>query len=480
MNENVDPSPIVLLQVLGNSDAGVTDLEADHHAVHHGLHERDPHRHLAVRGELDGVAQEIGEDLPQAQRVSVHGARNGFVQRAQELQALPVAPFREQRNGLLHEGSEIELRGLEVELARLDLRDVEDVVDDAQEQLARLTRHRGVVPLPRVELGEQEQLGHAEHAVHRRAQLVAHAGEELALRAAGTLCKLPRALELDGVRLLLLLVGLEAPAHLVDAPAQLAHGVLERSVDPVREVALPERLGGAQDRREVTLEGRAEQEAQEDAADGGDDGADRQHDRGVLRRFQDPEVGRLDHLGGPVGIEGGPIDRVVDEHLDVLDGLGRGLLRRVVDPGLEKDVEGGPEPSLLHLQLRHALDLGGRQLERLELREDAADVVELLDEATELLAHVVALLRPVEVSADHGEPQGHLGELPLLHFLQVHLGVNLLHHAAQARHREERTHDHDGQERPDAQPARRAERDVHLPFLGATLRKSRSNASPVR
>src|SRR5205823_5491548 len=111
---------------------------------------------------------------------------------------------------------------------------------------------------------------------------------ELALGAAGALRQLAGTLQLAGARaqlpglrirevlrgaelvehrLLALLVGLEAPAHLVDAAAELAHRVLERGVDAVGEVPLPELLGGAQDRREVALERRAEQEAQEDAAD---------------------------------------------------------------------------------------------------------------------------------------------------------------------------------------------------------------------
>ncbi len=36
-----------------------------------------------------------------------------------------------------------------------------------------------------VELGADQQLGHAEHAVHRRPDLMAHIGEELGLGAVG-------------------------------------------------------------------------------------------------------------------------------------------------------------------------------------------------------------------------------------------------------------------------------------------------------
>ncbi len=49
-----------------------------------------------------------------------------------------------------------------------------------------------------VEAAVEEQLGHAEHPVHRRPDLVAHGGEEVALGLAGSLCGLLRAQELLG------------------------------------------------------------------------------------------------------------------------------------------------------------------------------------------------------------------------------------------------------------------------------------------
>ncbi len=48
---------------------------------------------------------------------------------------------------------------------------------------------RGLAELALVwrQLGVEQQLGHAEHAVHRRADLVAHVGEELRFGAVGSL-----------------------------------------------------------------------------------------------------------------------------------------------------------------------------------------------------------------------------------------------------------------------------------------------------
>ena len=50
---------------------------------------------------------------------------------------------------------------------------------------AELGDELGVLALLRAQVGEQEQLGHADDAVHRRADLVAHVGEELALGLVG-------------------------------------------------------------------------------------------------------------------------------------------------------------------------------------------------------------------------------------------------------------------------------------------------------
>ena len=77
--------------------------------------------------------------------------------------------------------------GAEIELARLDLRQVEDVVDDRQQRLRRSERDAHPLALLVGERLLEQQLEHAGDAVHRRADLVAHAGEELRLE--------PRALD---------------------------------------------------------------------------------------------------------------------------------------------------------------------------------------------------------------------------------------------------------------------------------------------
>ena len=81
---------------------------------------------------------------------------------------------------------------VEVELARLDLGEIEDVVDDAsaarRPTILTISRYsRCSAASARV----QHQVGHADDGVHRRADLVAHVGQELALGPVGGLGRPP-------------------------------------------------------------------------------------------------------------------------------------------------------------------------------------------------------------------------------------------------------------------------------------------------
>ena len=78
---------------------------------------------------------------------------------------------------------QIKVNLLEGEHARLDLREVEDVVDDRHQALGtRAGADQEVAPLGVVG-GVERELRHPENAVHRGTDLVAHACQEFAFRA---------------------------------------------------------------------------------------------------------------------------------------------------------------------------------------------------------------------------------------------------------------------------------------------------------
>src|SRR5205823_49622 len=195
-------------------DAGVAHRDLDARAVGGGggTHFR-PDEHFAPRGELDGVADQIHQDLPYAQRIPAQRAVLGRRRRDDELDALRLGGAREQARAFLENLAEIEGQILERDLADVDLRKVQQVVDDLQQHARRGTDGLGEARLGRGEWRAGEELRHADHAVHGRAQLVAHAIEEVALRPHG-LRELAVALgELAGAQLDL---GFEALAGVKD------------------------------------------------------------------------------------------------------------------------------------------------------------------------------------------------------------------------------------------------------------------------
>jgi hypothetical protein len=91
----------------------------------------------------------------------------------------------EEVEGLFEAEGEFEGRALELHLAGLDFGEIEDVVDDGEEGFAGGADGVDEVALLAGERGLHEEAGHADDAVHGRADFVRHGGEELALGAGG-------------------------------------------------------------------------------------------------------------------------------------------------------------------------------------------------------------------------------------------------------------------------------------------------------
>ena len=141
----------------------------------------------AVDVELDGVREQVEDDLLQAQLVGpdvvearLDLQREGHVAAARRARGPWTSPCsrtatRETR------------RRLELHPPRLDLRQVEDLVDQLQQVAAGVADVAQVLLLPLVDVAEhalQEHVREPDHGVERRAQLVRHAREELGLVAA--------------------------------------------------------------------------------------------------------------------------------------------------------------------------------------------------------------------------------------------------------------------------------------------------------
>ncbi|CAM5596205.1 hypothetical protein KAURM247S_05187 [Kitasatospora aureofaciens] len=180
------------LQVLGRDpDAGVGHAEGEHRAaapyavgqfrVGGGL---DAQLDPAVFGELDGVGQQVAQHLAQAVVVGEEFAGDPGCRPYGEGEVLLPGQRAEGGLDVVEQGVQRHRVDVQVHLAGLDLGQVEDVVDELEQVGAGGVDDAGVLDL----LGGQvpggvlgEQLGQDEQAVERRAQLVAHVGQELRL-----------------------------------------------------------------------------------------------------------------------------------------------------------------------------------------------------------------------------------------------------------------------------------------------------------
>ena len=102
---------------------------------------------FAAFGELHGVVDAVGQDLAEAERVAEQLLRDAGRDVHQELEPLLVRLLRGQRRDGADDVIELEVGGFDVELARLDLGEVEDVVDDRQQRGAGVVDLADVVAL---------------------------------------------------------------------------------------------------------------------------------------------------------------------------------------------------------------------------------------------------------------------------------------------------------------------------------------------
>ena len=208
-----------------------------------GLH-ADPHRHLTPLRELHGIAHEVDQGLSQPAGISAQDVGDAVLDRRRQVDPLGLGQGREEADHLRHELPRGEVDALQGEMARLDLREIEDVVDDAHERAPGAADGLDVVPLLGRERRVLQQRGHPDHAVHGRADLMAHVGDELALGPAG-LGQLQGALAelLVGLRQVL-----RAPGELLrpfpDAELEMAPEVDHVAMDPAEPIGQRDRHRG--------------------------------------------------------------------------------------------------------------------------------------------------------------------------------------------------------------------------------------------
>ena len=203
------------------------------------------HDHLPGVGELDGVAHQVEQDLPQPAGVADQGVGHLRLHVVDQLQPFRVGPHGQGPQGVTDRRPQREVGRVQLQLAGLDLGEVEQVVHEAEQVVGRGLDRLEALPLVPRQRRVQHELGHAEDGVHGGADLVADVGQELVL---GPVRRLRRLLGLPQ-RLLgsLLIIDVDArpeplgdPARLVaegqrpcEVPAEGAVGAAHRELDLV-------------------------------------------------------------------------------------------------------------------------------------------------------------------------------------------------------------------------------------------------------
>ena len=139
-------------------------------------------------GVLDGVGQIVGHNLHQAAAVEVdHAGVVGIVDHKLDARNGGGYALAEGLGHLAYHVRDVEVGIFELDHSGLDLREVEDVAHQTQQQLVVGVDYLDEFgALGRV-VGGLEQLREAHYGVERRAYLVAHVGQESRLEAVGLL-----------------------------------------------------------------------------------------------------------------------------------------------------------------------------------------------------------------------------------------------------------------------------------------------------
>ncbi len=135
-------------------------------------------RDAPLARELERVAGEVEHDLPHPGRVADDRAGGVIGEIEPQGQAVALRRGPQQRDDRLQRAAQVERDRFDAQLAGLDLGEVEDVVDDRQERLGRATGDQQVGALPLRQRGVEHEIGHPDHAVQRRPDLVTHVGQE--------------------------------------------------------------------------------------------------------------------------------------------------------------------------------------------------------------------------------------------------------------------------------------------------------------
>ena len=166
------------LLCLGQPDAGVAHFEAQGHVAFGPRLHLHAQVHATALGELHRIAAEVQQHLADAQTVAHQVGRELGIDVQVQRQPLGVCLVDELGMDIAQDLGDVHAQALQLQFARLDLGQVQHVVDDAQQVLAGPLNLLQVTVLDVTLRRGERQMGQTDDGIHRRADFVAHVGQE--------------------------------------------------------------------------------------------------------------------------------------------------------------------------------------------------------------------------------------------------------------------------------------------------------------
>ena len=186
-----------------DADTGVLDRDMQGLRPVHDLHPDDPGQDMALFSELHRVADQVGKHLAQAPGIADKAGRQEHVEIDHEIDALFPRPGLEEHRHLMDRAFEIKGFGAQRQALCLDLRIIQNIVDDDQKRLTGRADGFGEKTLFIRQAGVAQQFRHADDTVHRGTDLMAHVGKEGRFCPVGSFSRLAGCVQLACVFLFL-------------------------------------------------------------------------------------------------------------------------------------------------------------------------------------------------------------------------------------------------------------------------------------
>ena len=150
------------------------------------LQQLDRNPYFTLAGKLDGITHQIVQNLLQPQLIPKQAVRDISSHLRHQHNSLCLYPCLLGSDHLRNATVQTERRTLKLKFARLDLGDIQHVIDQRQQGLGIIFNICKILGLLLRQHRKAEQLGIADHPAHGGADLMAHIGQELGLGIVGS------------------------------------------------------------------------------------------------------------------------------------------------------------------------------------------------------------------------------------------------------------------------------------------------------